>query len=382
MKPDLSFKLARIEATVCRVPIATPVQTAFGIMRERPALFLKVFDENGHTGLGEIWCNFPNVGAEHRARLLLDSVAPLALATHWSAPAALQNALETQLHILGIQSGEPGPLAQTIAGLDIACWDLVACRANLPLWRLLGGTSPRVAVYASGLNPTAPEALARECANAGHDAFKLKVGFGLERDSDNLNALRQELGTDAELMVDANQAWTRDQALVHLQRWSGFGLRWVEEPLSADTPLTEWQALAKQVDTPIAAGENLRGHTAFTAFMGQGGIRVVQPDIAKWGGLSACLPLGRHVLEQGRRLCPHWLGGGIGLVASLHFKSALGGNGRVEIDANANPLREAFLDHLPVKEGSVTLTDAPGLGLSRHMERMTPLKTLSLHTQT
>jgi len=378
MDTDLSFKLAQVDAIVCRAPVATPVQTAFGIMRERPGLFLQVTDDHGNEGLGEVWCNFPNVGAEHRARLLADSVAPLALAKRWQNPSALQQALEARFLILGIQSGEPGPLAQTVAGLDIACWDLVARRAGLPLWRLLGGTSPRVAVYASGLNPTAPDLLAYRCAEAGHRAFKLKVGFGLERDAGNLAALRRALGSDVELMVDANQSWRIDEAAAHIRQLARFGLTWVEEPLSTETPLGDWNALARETGVPIAAGENLRGRKMFEAFIDQARLRVVQPDVAKWGGLSACLPVGRLALGRGCRLCPHWLGGGIGLVASLHFKSALGGDGRVEIDANANPLREDFLDDLPVTDGQVTLTEEPGLGLARYSDRVQRFKTLSV----
>ena len=96
--------------------------------------------------------------------------------------------------LLAIQTGEHGPLHQMVAGIDMALWDLQARRAGLPLWKLLGGEAARpVAVYASGLNPTEPEALALHKRDEGYRAFKLKVGFGAERDLANLRAMRDAL---------------------------------------------------------------------------------------------------------------------------------------------------------------------------------------------
>src|SRR5690606_35713729 len=188
------LSLRTIAPLAYRVPLATPVQPSFGIMHDRPALLLRIVDEDGVEGWGEVWCNFPAVGAEHRARLVQSVLAPLATGQGWRSPQALFQALSQQTAVLAIQSGEPGPLAQAIAGIDIAAWDLVARRAGVPLWRLLGGSSDRIRVYASGLNPDGPERLAAERQSQGHTAFKLKVGFGAERDLANLAALRRQLG--------------------------------------------------------------------------------------------------------------------------------------------------------------------------------------------
>lgn len=98
----------------------------------------------------------------------------------------------------------PVPLAQAIAGVDMALWDIAARRAGEPLWRFLGGASPVLRVYASGLNPEHPEALAAERHKEGFTAFRLKVGFGRDRDASSLAALRAALGPDVELMADAN----------------------------------------------------------------------------------------------------------------------------------------------------------------------------------
>lgn len=361
--PTAPVAPASIEAFVFRFPVETPVQTSFGVMHDRPALFVRATDEDGSTGWGEVWCNFPAVGAEHRARLIDSALAPRLLGKTFASPAVAFEDLTRATAVLAIQSGEPGPIAQAIAGIDIALWDLAARKLRTPLWKLFGGTSPVVGLYASGLNPDAPEKLAARRRAEGYRAFKLKVGFGAERDLRNLRALRNALGEDAGLMVDANQAWTLDGALEMLPRLEPFGLHWLEEPIRADRPWEEWQALSARSKLPLAAGENLLGDPQFDQAIESGALGVMQPDIAKWGGFTACLGVARRIRAAGIRYCPHWLGGGIGLLASAHLLAAAGGDGWLEVDANANPLRDELSG--PIRHpanGACTLTDAPGLG--------------------
>jgi L-alanine-DL-glutamate epimerase-like enolase superfamily enzyme len=367
--PDLPpIRLAKVDALVYRAPIAVPVQTSFGTMHDRPAVLVRIEDQEGAVGWGEIWCNFPSVGAEHRARVLESCIAPILLAQPWEHPEQAFAALSRRLHILAIQTGEPGTIAQAIAGADIALWDLVGKRLDQPLWRLLGG-SAQVQTYASGLNPTRPEELAAARRDDGYRAFKLKVGFGAERDVANLRALRDVLGPQATLMVDANQAWTPESAQEMSRRLVEFNLLWLEEPIPADAPLADWQRLAKDVHLPLAAGENMRGEAQFAEAMASGAFAVIQPDLGKWGGFSGCLPVARQAISQGRMFCPHWLGGGIGLVASMHLKAAVGGAGYVEVDANPNPLREVLAAPYPrVDNGTVTLSDRPGLGFAPDLD--------------
>ena len=358
----MSLQIARVEAFVYRAPIQIPVETSFGIMRDRPAVFVCVTDIDGVSGWGEVWCNFPMVGAEHRARLVDSVFAPLLKGRALESPQAAFTALTAQTEVLAIQAAEPGPIAQCIAGLDTALWDLHARRLAQPLWRLLGGVSPVVPVYASGLNPTAPEALAAQRHAEGYRAFKLKVGFGAARDLGNLGALRQAV-KGCPLMVDANQAWDLDTAKAMATAMAEFDLGWLEEPLRADRPWSEWQALSQHADMPLAAGENLAGFAAFDAALASGTLGVVQPDMAKWGGFSAGVAVARQINGAGLRYCPHYLGGGVGLLASAHLLAAVGGNGMLEVDANPNPLRTLTCGPVAhVTEGQVMLTDAPGLG--------------------
>ena len=360
----MTLKISRVEAFVYRAPIETPVQASFGIMRDRPAVFVRVTDADGAEGWGEVWCNFPTVGAEHRARLVHSVFAPLVEGKSFATPEMAFLTLTGQTEVLAIQAAEPGPIAQCIAGIDIALWDLHARRLKLPLWKLLGGRSPTVPVYASGLNPTAPEKLAAQKMAEGYRAFKLKVGFGVERDTANLEALREVIGT-LPLMVDANQAWDLETATAMAAAFEDFDLGWLEEPLRADRPWSEWQQLASETATGLAAGENMAAFHIFEKALESHALAVVQPDIAKWGGFTGCLPVAKKILGHGLRYCPHYLGGGIGLLASAHLLAAAGGDGLLEVDANPNPLRTLNCGPLErVVEGNATLTDEPGLGFA------------------
>jgi L-alanine-DL-glutamate epimerase-like enolase superfamily enzyme len=358
-------RIVRLQAWALRAPIAEAVRTSFGTMRDRPAVWLALTGADGTVGWGEVWCNFPSVGAEHRARLLVDTLAPLVAGVDWADAAELQSTLQRRLHVLTLQTGEAGPIAQCIAGIDTAACDLMACRAGLPLWRWLGGRDPQVAVYASGINPTQPLRTVERMRAQGFTAFKLKVGFGLEADLANLRELRAALGGEAPLMIDANQAWTPGEALCQANSLAACRPLWLEEPIAADQPWDAWQRLADACAVPLAAGENLRGDAAFDAALRSRALRFVQPDVGKWGGVTGCLRVARQAQAAGSSYCPHWLGGAIGLMASLHLKAAAGGAGWVEIDANPNPLREAFAGAVPVvRDGAVVLDETPGLGFA------------------
>src|SRR6266851_6443808 len=225
-----SFKIKNVQAFCYRYPLATPVVTSFGRMNDRPAVFVRVEDEDGELGWGEAWCNFPAVGAEHRARLVNDMLAPMLIGRAVTDPSALFDSVTAATSVLALQSGEQGPFAQAIAGVDTALWDLFARRAKTPLWRMLGGASGRMRVYASGINPDGSVATAEAAMRRGHRAFKLKIGFGPARDRENLRNLRHLIG-DMKLAVDVNQGFSLGQALDEAPQLDEFGLMWLEEPL-------------------------------------------------------------------------------------------------------------------------------------------------------
>ncbi|MCW2225304.1 L-alanine-DL-glutamate epimerase-like enolase superfamily enzyme [Bradyrhizobium japonicum] len=359
-----SFTIRSIEAFCYRYPLATPVVTSFGKMLNRPAVFVRAVDEDGVEGWGEAWSNFPAPGAEHRARLVNEVLAPGLVGRRFDSPAQAFEVLSKGTEVLALQCGEPGPFAQAISGIDLALWDLSARRQRRPLWRLLGEQSRRIKVYASGINPGGAAQTAEAALARGHRALKLKVGFGAETDLANLAALRAIVGAGM-LAADANQGWSVDQALEMLPRLAAFDLRWLEEPIRADRPREEWRRLRAAARMPIAAGENISSVEGFKDVLAEDVLGVVQPDIAKWGGLSACAGLARDILKAGKTFCPHYLGGGIGLLASAHLLAGIGGDGWLEVDANDNPLRDRFCGAVAdVTDGTIVLGEEPGLGFT------------------
>ena len=104
-----------------------------------------------------------------------------------------------------------------------------------------------------------------------------------------------------------------------------------------------------------------------------GNIQVIQPDACKWGGITGCLSVARNALSAGRRYCPHYLGGGIGLLASAHLLAAAGGDGLLEVDNNFNPLRDGLAQPFPrLENGQFMLSNAPGLGVEPDFSTVDP----------
>jgi L-alanine-DL-glutamate epimerase-like enolase superfamily enzyme len=370
-----TFAIRRLQAFCYRYPLSTPVVTSFGRMLNRPAVFVRVEDQDGVVGWGEVWANFPSTGAEHRARLVNEVLAPALAGLAASEPSDVFETLTQGTSVLALQSGEPGPFAQAIAGIDLAVWDLYARRRNTALWKLLGGNRNQIRVYASGINPTGSLQMAEAALSRGHRALKLKIGFDLAADRANLASLRQLIGGGM-LAADANQAWSTERALEVAPHLGEFGLAWLEEPIRADRPWQEWRRLREGTGLPLAAGENIASRAGFEQALGDDVLRVVQPDIAKWGGLSVCSDVARDILKSGKIFCPHYLGGGIGLLASAHLLAGVGGDGLLEVDSNDNPLRDLLCGAVAdIRDGMVTLNDNPGLGIEPDLSSIEQYRT-------
>ena len=359
MKP---VTIAAVEACAYRVPIQQPIKVSFGTFRDRPMVLVRIVDSDGAVGWGEAWCNWPAVGAEHRARLVNDFAERLVGRT-LATPDQAFHLLTRQLEVLVLQTLEVGPIAQAVAGIDIAIWDLFARKAGQPLNRFLGGAAlASLPVYATGINPDKPEAFAAARRAEGHRAFKLKTGFGHALDVRNLRAMREVIGADDELCCDANQVLDVDAAIAFCHDVEPLRLAWLEEPIRVDAPAEAWRRLAAASTTPLAGGENLQG-AQFDAACTDDVLDVIQPDVAKWGGITGNWQVARAAVAAGKRYCPHHFGGGVSLLASLHLLAAAGGSGRLEFDCHPNPGREAVLgDLLPVTEGRVPVPSGPGLG--------------------
>lgn len=371
--------ISRIDVEAYRVPLERPVATSFGIMTSRPAVFVRLEAADGAFGWGEIFANWPAAGAEHRARLLVEDVAELVLGSDL-APGALYRHLDAATSIRALQCGEWGPFRQVIAGLDTAHHDLAARRAGVPLARALApGAALEVPAYASGIDVRAAAPAIEAARGQGFAAFKVKVGFDLDRDIAAVGEVASGLREGERLFTDANQGFGVEETLRFCAGTGDAGLGWLEEPIRADAPGADWRRIADTVAVPLAGGENLAPESAFEAAIGEGVLSVIQPDVAKWGGVTGCLAVARQALDAGRMYCPHFLGGGIGLAASAHLLAAAGGPGLLEFDVNPNPLREAFLGGVGrIEGGAMVLPDRPGLGVEALPEELAPYRTLAL----
>jgi len=369
-----STKICRIDVWVCRAPLARPVTTSFGAMKERPGLFLRLENSSGAYGFGEIWCNFPARGAEHRAGLVIDEFSQILFAMEDGVPPDLFSHLTKLTHIRTLQSAEWGPYAQAIAGLDIAALDLRARVAGQPVRNLLNDTArEKVPCYASGIHIRDAEKDIAECRAMGHRAFKVKVGFDLEDDCAALRELISSLAGDERLFCDANQAWDLEEALKFVEAMGEVAIGWLEEPMPADAPASDWKRLAEVSEIPLAAGENIASKAGFDQAINSGSIATIQPDIAKWGGFTGCMAVAQAAKRAGHTYCPHFLGGGIGLIASANLLAAAGGNGLLEFDANPNPLRDAFLEQNTfTADGVFQLCPEAGLGVMEFPEELNP----------
>ncbi len=336
--------IRKIDVWVYRAPLDTPVATSFGVMTDRPAVFLRLEDVDGAYGFGEVWCNFPAHGAEHRARLLTEELSEIVFMLDAGDPAGFFTRLCELTHVRSLQTGEHGPYSQAIAGLDMAAWDLCARSAGRTVRMSIDdAAADEVPAYASGIHIHGAEEVIAAARADGHRTFKVKVGFDLEQDTDSLKSVAGKLREGERLLCDANQAWDLDTALRFVGAIGVAPVGWLEEPLPADARQDDWDRLAGASAIPLAAGENIASARGFEGLIACGSVAFIQPDIAKWGGFSGCLAVARAAVQGGRTYCPHYLGGGIGLIASANLLAAVGGEGLLELDINPNPLRDAFL---------------------------------------
>ncbi|SHH18258.1 mandelate racemase/muconate lactonizing enzyme family protein [Cognatishimia maritima] len=367
-------EIAKIDVWAFREPTKVAVETSFGRMSDRRAVVLRVEDRDGCFGFGEIFANWPVAAPEHRVRLLVEDICWLLEGQRLTRPAQLFDYLTDRVRLVALQAGEFGPFQQVIAGLDTAIWDLFARKSCRPLAQYLNKVAANeVPAYASGIHFNVRHQAVAQAQAVGFDRFKIKVGFHKDAtvEAQEILNLLESLSDDQTLLVDANQAWTAAQAETFLRATNGAGLGWVEEPIPADADETAWRSCAEATTTPLAGGENIAGYTDFDAALSGRFLSVLQPDVAKWGGVTGCTFVATEARKHGKTYCPHFLGGGIGLLASAHLLAAHPG-GQLEMDVNESALRTAFGDaFLPkVTAGQWTLSTEHGLGVTRLPEAL------------
>jgi L-alanine-DL-glutamate epimerase-like enolase superfamily enzyme len=186
--------------------------------------------------------------------------------------------------------GRGGPTVLALSAFDMALWDLKAKRANLPLWKMLGGFDPKVPCYAGGIDLELPlDKLLRQTDDnlaKGFRAIKMKVGRKrLSEDVERVRAMREHLGEGFPLMADANMKWTVDEAIRAARALQPYDLTWIEEPTIPDDPAGHAR-IVREGGLPVAVGENLRTVWEFKQYMACGGVTYPEPDVTNCGGVT------------------------------------------------------------------------------------------------
>lgn len=199
-----------------------------------------------------------------------------------------------------------------LACVDTALWDWRARRQHLPLWRVLGGAQARVPLYTTegGWLHLSPQALVDQTLQAQAEGFKgakIKIGRPhVSEDVARLSAVRAAVGSDFELMTDANQGLNRAEAVRRAHAFEGLGLAWIEEPLPAEDVSGHAQ-LCRHTATPVAVGESLYHPMQFREYLEQGACTIVQPDVARIGGITPWIKTAHLAEAFDVPVCPHFL---------------------------------------------------------------------------
>jgi galactonate dehydratase len=342
-----------------RYRFATSYRTVYSDHLE--TLLVKVETDAGLVGWGEAQAPV----APEITRAVIDSLlGPLLDGVDALAPEAAWEMMYSAMRVRGHTGSF---LVDAIAGIDIALWDIVGKASGLPLHRLLGGPChPVVPCYVSGLAGATLEQRierARALAAAGASAFKVFLGSIEGACLEELDALRDALGAEIELYVDA--LWRLDAARAprFARQLADRGVAWLEAPLAPED--VEGHArLARLVDVPLAVGENLRTRFEVLPFLRRAAAAVIQPDVARTG------------ITEGRRIAalagafhapvsPHVsIGLGPQLAAALHFAAATPNLARLEYNPLVHEAGAQFTaGQLSGDVSGLVPPSTPGLGI-------------------
>ena len=342
------------------LPLAVPISDAKVFTgRQKPMtevvfLFAEITTEQGYSGIGFSYSKRAGGPAQYaHAREVAEGIIG-------EDPNDIGK-IYTKLLWAGASVGRSGVATQALAALDIALYDLKARRAGLPLAKLLGSYRDSVRTYnTSGgfLNASLDEVKARATVllEEGIGGIKLKVGLpDSAEDLRRVAAVREHIGWDVPLMVDANQQWDRATALRMGRRLEEYNLIWIEEPLDA-YDFEGHAHLARILDTPIATGEMLSSVAEHKGLIDANGCDIIQPDAPRVGGITQFLRLATLADERGLDLAPHFA-----MEIHVHLAAAYPREPWVE---HFDWLAPLFNERLEIRNGRMLVPDRPGLGVT------------------
>ena len=302
-------------------------------VNKRVATLVEIHTDQGLTGLGEAFCFSPRAAAamlEHTFRDLLMGERALDINRLWD-----------KLYAATRMAGQKGIAVQALSAVDLALWDLKGKYYNAPVSDLLGGSfRGEVETYATGFYrrkvADQTQALIDEAlryVEQGFSGMKFKIGFGLRDDLEKIRIIRETIGPDKRLMLDANCAYNAADAVWLGQRLEDQDIYWFEEPIPPED-LSGYLELKSKLRMMIAAGESEFTRFGFRDLISKRAVDIAQPDLCAVGGFSE--------IKKVIALCETW-----GIRCIPHVWGTGGGPGR-QFAASG---RHAPLPHQPVPGG-------------------------------
>ena len=385
------MRITDIRTIPLEVELHETVYDANYTMKNKPALLVQVFTDDGLIGIGEA-AHFGGPMSS-TAHVIEQELKPYLVG---------KDPINTELlwdlmHKRAYKHGRGGIVIAAMSGIDIALWDLKGKVTGLPCWRLMGGYRKRVPAYATGgfySESKNLEALADEMqayVDAGFRAVKMKVGRNsgvelsplraseecgiaevtLDEDIQRVALVRQTIGPDIKLCVDANGAWDVATAVKMGQRMEPFDVYWYEEPVWPDDLLGS-KEVAQKVSIPVAGYETCSyGLVDFQRYISHRAVHFVQPDVAWSGGLTECLKIAHIAQAANLPVAPHIHGSAVAVAAGLHLLGAIRNGSMAETVFPAHPLMtELVKEPLTIEKdtGDIILSEKPGLGIELNLD--------------
>jgi len=292
MMVDLVPKVKRTDAIQSFISQQTPI--------------VKIIDSDGIEGVGYSYTI--GTGGSSVMSLLKDHLAPQLIGRSPDNIEAIWRDLK-----LSTNATYVGPItALALAAIDTALWDMKCKRAKLPLHVMAGGAADKVKLYTTegGWLHIEKEKLVEDALQAKELGFygaKFKVGKPhVADDVMRIAAVREAVGSNWDIMVDANQSLTVDESIRRAKNFEPFDLAWIEEPLPAED-VDGHIRLCQSTSTPIAVGESMYSMAHFREYMQKGACSIVQVDVARVGGITPWLKVAHTAESFNMPVCPHFL---------------------------------------------------------------------------
>lgn len=350
-----------VSVCIARVPLAAPVSFSTRQVTAREYALIRIRCTDGQEGLG--YCYAVNSAGRLLSVAATELLAPKLIGQDSHRVEGLWDEMYQEALLMG----RAGGVMRALSAIDIALWDLNARSASLPLYRYLGAkTLDRVPAYASGgyyLPNKSVDDLAEEMVGhveAGFQAVKMKVGMvSVAAERQRMAAVREAIGDDVRLMLDANNAWKDlPTALEYTQCFEPFNPFWLEEPFSPDD-MDNHARLAAATRITIATGEVEAGRWRFKDLITSGATTLLQTDATVCGGITEWRRIANTAASHGITVEPHaWHD------VHIHLVAATPNTTYVEWmpDDHIVNFRRLIDQQLVAEGGDLLLPTGPGLG--------------------